>query len=369
VNGNTVVRFADSIDTRVAEQTIDRFSAETTSGRPVLLDFSQTRRVDLGAGYRIGNVLRILHESSPIATLLPPNSVAGQNVSGDFFLAFTRSGLGPALAKYCTEISSDGGDVTHTLRQYYSKTLSVPAQNAVYLPDIHTGVVDIDDEAGFGRSLGELLQGVNVRVAAIERVALADVIGFCFEAAQNVSDHAAKTPLPPGTTIFSYVSIRYYKATARAFDGAFSAYLRRLTETQTLSPDTSWLEIVINDDGNGIAARQTLNPKIYWQSIASEEEAVSEALSHSSVKLRARDARIRGGVAGEGFSRIRNVLRHLRAFASLRSGRCNATFDGSSDREDSFRLQRGQFGFSLGVMPGSAFQVVIPITEPQRRLF
>jgi hypothetical protein len=367
----TIIPFGETIDIRAAEDAISKFSAESVSTRSVAFDFSKCRNVDIGGGYRIGNLFRRLAQHGAVTVLLPEGSYLGSTISSQFFLAFTRSGLGPALARYANTIMVGSLDVTEGLKHYYSESLTVPGQNSIYVDGLHTGAIDVDDEPSFGRLLSSLLSKVNLRVASIRKDSLTEVVALCFEAVQNVSDHAARKPLPAGASIFSYLALRYYKGTASSSQGAFSGYLKRLIRGHYEGKEPYWLEIVVNDDGNGIAARQTLDEDIFWKRLEEEEQALVHALTKGSVKLQARDAKIRGGLVGEGYPRIRTALRELKAFASLRSGRCFASFDGTVTHEDKFRLNRGEYGLPLGVMPGTTLQIVIPLpidTDKQGRL-
>src|SRR5262249_13321941 len=122
---------------------------------------------------------------------------------------------------------------------------------------------------------------------------------------------------------------------------------------------TDFVQVCVNDDGVGIAARQSLDPSIYTGPIEHEKEALRGALSaRSLVKLRAHDARVRG-TPGQGYTYIDACLRSLRAFAVLRTGRLLAVFDGTDDQGDGFALVAGD----LGYMPGTTLDVLIPILK------
>jgi len=354
------------VNITIAESVINDFSRQDIN-QPVCLDLSHCRAIDIGAGYRLGNLLRRLSSAGELTVQLPPEHYTEQTGSPNLFHLFTRSGLGPAIARHAKVITSGNVDVSSSLKEYYTRTLSRPSQNSVYIADAHLGAVDLEDEARFARLLTDLLRRVNVNVVTLDRRPLGDVIAFCFEATQNVLDHAAKSPLRDASSIFSYLALRYHAAASVPSEGDFAGYVKRAGRELSATKPLHWLEIVVNDDGNGIPARQTQNPEIYWSSIQAEEEALGQALSHSSVKIRAGDSKIRGSVAGLGFTRIRNSLRQLRAFASLRSGRCLATFDGLSTRRDEFYLHRGGFGLALGFMPGTAIQVVVPIIPDEKQ--
>jgi hypothetical protein len=120
-----------------------------------------------------------------------------------------------------------------------------------------------------------------------------------------------------------------------------------------------YIEICVNDDGVGIAARQSQNSSIYWGPKAPEHQAVRDALTaHSSVKLRTQDCRVRG-VPGQGYTYIDACLRALKGFAIIRTGRLMAVLDGTQEAGPGFELLAG----SQGYMPGTALSVLIPILK------
>ena len=216
----------------------------------------------------------------------------------------------------------------------------------------------MEEESRFGRFLTNVLSSVNVGVSAIEREPLAGIIALCFEGAQNIVDHANKKPFPR-ESLFTYLAVRYYKKLFRSDDGPLSTYIKH--GSRELGTDREWIEILLNDDGVGIPGRHSQSLDIYRGRLADEEQVLELALHRSSVKVRAGDSKVRGGIAGEGFTHIRSSLRRLKAFAAIRTGRCFATFDGLASHQDRFRLNRDRFGLPLGYMPGTALHVVIPL--------
>jgi hypothetical protein len=323
------------------------------------VDFSACRHIDVGAGFRIGNVLRRLSDGRELIVYVPSIDFDA-GVSDTFFRAFTRSGLGPAIARYSSSVLSDGAEIGAALAAYYKRTLEIGTQNVVYFTDLHLGTLDVEDEGRFTTRFLAVLPRVNAHPAELEERALRSLVGLCFEAVQNVVDHAAKRPLRPDTNILSYLSLRYYKVVSTSGGGAFGTYLGRLRKA-TNTENISVLEIVVNDDGVGLPARHTLDPDTYWKDVRREMEIVEEATSKSSVKIRSGDARVRGGVAGAGYTKMRECLAILRAFASLRTGRCLAYLDGLADKKERFALAKDPRGLAFGYMPGTALQIVMPL--------
>ena len=352
------------VNLKVAEDLLARLAGHTVSDWEVLLDLTQCQRVDVGAGYRLGNALRRAKQFASFAVLVGDEDFE-RGASDRWFLAFTRSGLGPAISAHIdTVLSESGANVAHQLKAYYRRTLDLPAQNAVYFLNVHLGRLDIEDENRFGKTIFDQFRNLNVSTESFGVDGRASLVALCFEAVQNTFDHAAKAPLSGDVQILSYVSLRYYRRLSRPEEPAFGAYLSRLGTDEERS-SMRFLEIVVNDDGVGIPGRQSSSMDTYWGKLDEEERTLEVALKHGSVKLLAADSKIRGGVAGKGFTRIREGLHLLRAFASVRTGRCLATFSGVSHRQSQFRLQRGEFGLPLAYMPGTALQIVIPFRAPE----
>ena len=107
---------------------------------------------------------------------------------------------------------------------------------------------------------------------------------------------------------------------------------------------TDFVQVCVNDDGVGVAARQSQDLDIYQGPLEAEETAVRDALkTNSSVKLRAQDCRVRG-ISGFGYTYIESCLRSLRALAVLRTGRLLAFLDGTDDSRKGFDLAARVFG-------------------------
>jgi len=345
------LNFRGGISPDRAEQVITILGEEETPSRRVSLRFEGYPYVNPGVGWRIGNALRPY--SGVVDALVPPFA------KGDWFRTFTRSGLGDAIAAHARVIRSEGEEITEEVRKFYHTKATRQDQNAVFFGELHRGMsVNPEREDLFREAILGALRSVNVRPSYFGREPLADVIKLSFEAIQNVYDHARKKPLPEKTRIISYCLLSYYKSLAGHPDptGHLRGYLKRLGAV-TKRGRTDFIQVCVNDDGVGIAARQAQDPTIYEGAKDKEEAALREALiAHSSVKLVAQDCRIRGS-AGHGYTYINSSLNTLRAFAVLRTGRLLAVFDGSDRDSCGFRLSPAE----LGRMPGTTLDVLIPI--------
>jgi hypothetical protein len=328
--------FGTGINPEHAERVIKILGEGEAPSRRVLLQFAGYPYVNAGAGWRIGNALR-RYAGNLLEVSVPP-------FGGDWFRTFTRSGLGLAMAVHAGRIICDGDDVTQRVREMYLYDSIRFGQNAVFYSDLHRGLsVNPEREDLFRSVFLNSLRNVNVRPGDFERNRLQDVIKMTFEAIQNTYDHAMRKPLPEEARIVSYFLLGYYKTVAGHPDptGRLKGYIDRLASSSRRRR-TDFMQVCVNDDGVGIAARQAQDLSIYWGPKEVEERAVESALkSRSSVKLRAQDCRVRG-TPGEGFTYIDSSLRALRAFAVLRTGRLQAVFDGTADTGDGFLTRQSR---------------------------
>lgn len=349
--------FKTGISPVKAERVIAALGAEEQPSRSVVLNFKDYPYVNTGVAWRIGNAIR--RYSGQQLEVVVPQFGDGQ---GRWFRSFTKTGLGDAIATHAGKILSVGEDITAQVRAYYAEKLVRKSNNSVFWGGLHQAVtINPEREDLFRDEFIASLKYVNVKPTHFDRDRLQDLIKLSFEAIQNVYDHARRKPLPEGTRVVSYALLDYFKLIEDNHpdpDGRLRTYLTRLPAlTSRVRKD--FIEICVNDDGVGIAARHSQDPSIYWGPAARETEIVLNALSaHSSVKLRAQDSRVRG-TPGQGYTYIDSCLRAILAFAILRTGRLLAVFDGTADASSGFSLVPGD----LGYMPGTTLNILIPILK------
>jgi hypothetical protein len=347
------VVFKSGINPEHAEEFIKKLAHEDPTNTKLLLHFESYPYVNPGVGWRIGNALR-RYSGESLEVTVPP-------IGGDWFRTFTRSGLGVAIAAHAGKVVCNGEDVTSQIRSLYLEKVVRKNQNAVFFSDLHRGLgVNPEREDLFRDEFLGSLRNVNVWPTNFDRDRLQDVIKFTFEAIQNVYDHARRKPLLEGTKIISYFLLGYYKSLSGHADPTerLRGYGDRLS-TLTNRHRTDFMQVCVNDDGVGIAARQSLDLGIYQGPIKEEERAVLDAFkSRSSVKLRAQDCRVRA-IPGAGYTYIDSCLHAIRAFAVLRTGRLLAVLDGTSEATKGFML----IPQDLSYMPGTTLDVLIPILK------
>ncbi len=347
--------FNSGISPEKAERVITALGEEELPSRRVVLRFEGYPYVNAGVGWRIGNSLR-RYCGELLEVGVPP-------LGGDWFRTFTRSCLGDAIAAYAGTISCNGANVTADIKDYYADKTVRCDQNAVVMGELSRGLsVNPEQEDQFRKQFLGFFRyiGRDIRPALFDRDRLQDVVKLTFEAIQNVYDHAGRKPLPEGTRMMSYFLLGYYKTIEGQPDptGRMQGYGKRLVDL-TKRTRTDFVQVCVNDDGVGIAARQAQDPSIYWGPKEYEEKAVVDALTaRSSVKLRAQDSRVRG-TPGQGYTYIESGLRALHAFAVLRTGRLLAVLDGTDDASEGFTLVPGDFGY----VPGTTLELLIPILK------
>ena len=353
-------------DQVAAEDIINAFGQENVGSQDITLDFSECRGIDIGAGSRLANAMR-RHAQKGLIIAIVPGVSSKKDFAGEWFLVFTRSGVGQAIAQYAKTICSSGKDVTDVVKQYYESQSDLQvSNNLVTLRNIHHGKsINLDNYDSFLKTFTGWLDGVNktVQQFVIEVDKNLSPVGeLCFEASQNTFDHASKTPLPAGIEIASEFSIRYYKSIATPKFGPLTGYLKRLRRHRdTFGEDPSFIEVVVRDDGVGIAPRQSQDAGICSGAISAEEKAVSLSLAAGgTIKLRTADAVVRGD-PGYGYTKIQDGIEKLSAYASLRTGRLLAHFDGLVKIRREFVFSSGRHGQSFAYLPGTILQVVIPL--------
>lgn len=338
-----------------AEQWLDALAAKAP--QPATFDLSECRRITGGAAWRIGNAMRRLSQCSVV---IPDSSSSGRNWE---FLNLTRSGFGYSIARYANAVvTRSETDETERVRKYYSELSEQSGGNnavGVYGLDYIVGLIPNEDH--FNTTIQQWLDQVSP--AEPHDPVNAESFGLlCWEAVTNLVDHSMKAPLPPRTKTLGSVSARWYslsevdRASGRQSRWLFTVRRMHRAERSLLG----FIDVVINDDGVGVAARQSSNPDIYWSAAAEESAAVLSALADgSSIKPIAKDAPVRGR-PGSGFTNIADSLGKLHAWASLRTGRLQVHFDGSTPG-GTFELDRSTAPY----MPGTCLEVRIPVWSSQ----
>lgn len=348
-----VIDMGHGLNLERAEDAVLRL-ARVGGTAPTLVDLENCRHVDVGASWLLGNALAHFRGRGDLTVRVPEPG----DFSGFWFLHFTRTGLGHAVARHASEIIGPAGDIESRVREYYRSKSSWIGSNCALIEALHEGAIDAGNEAQFSIFVQQLFASATYSIALLgERGELSALGRFLFEAAQNVYDHATRGPgdLAP-EHVLSYLSVARYSQIWRpkSREHPFTEYPARVA---THEPFSGFVVVTVCDDGNGIASRHSQRASFDDQSFDLERASVIDALRPGhSVKLRASDCEVRGD-PGYGLSRIGEALKSLRAFATIRTGRVLVTFDATTDAE--FRVADEP----LGRLPGTAIQVVFPNTQ------
>ncbi|GAA3536732.1 hypothetical protein [Kribbella ginsengisoli] len=339
----------------VAESWLEALSADRPAA--ALLDLSGCRSIHSGAGWRIGNALRRFDGPAGYCEVI---ARAPANLGDDkwWYRNFTRSGLGYAIGRYAAGVTSTSGtDVTRPIREYYERIVEQEGgrNHGLYGLAAIRGLIPSEED------FNSIFRGwISEWLLSHQQSAMPDILLLCWEAVTNLIDHSGKAPLPPSTRTFGSVSVRWY--TPPELESAHGRYAHWLAATRRSAANRTlrgYLTIVVTDDGVGIAARQSQDPAIYRGDPQLERAAVLSALADGgTIKTTALDSTIRGR-PGSGFTNIASSLRHLGAWALLRTGRHAFEFDGSRPDSAAFELSEAH----LAYMPGTCLEVTVPVPE------
>lgn len=355
--------FGNSVGLHEIEQLLITWPAESDADAVTVLDLEHCRHVDTGAGCRLANAMRRWAAGRLIVRVARDADLGGSQ----WFRLYTRSGIGLAIATHAAAVPSGERDIVADIREYYAATSQRHATNCVIFTGLESGAL-VPTKARF---LSTLLEAVHKHLPlAHSLVASADrrsLSRLAHEAVTNVVDHAFGHPWSEQGERLSYMSVRWYKTISASTDdlGGLRSYVA--AHRSSLAPEEAfagWMEIVIADDGVGMAARQgQLDESAMYSGSGDEEErALRDALKTSvTVKLRALDAQIRGD-PGYGTTIMLECLQGLRAYAGLRTGRRLVEFD--PWRHEGFELSEQE----LGWLPGTVVHVLLPVVHPQLRL-
>lgn len=348
-----------------AERAVASMGVAPEFVRDLRVDLSQLWDMQIGAGARVGNALRRFQRNKLEVTLPARDALLAYRKPA-WGLLFD-SGLGGSIERHASAIEVDGHDVGSQFREWCRERSEADHARPLFLHDPHSGIqLNVEDIDAFARDFGALLH----RLDAKERMsghgeALEPLVNFIREAVLNISDHAVRSPLPENQQINAYCSLEWIND-LRHLRGGFGLivqYMRRLQAAQEKgSTSLSFLRISINDDGAGIAARVARTNEIYWGSLEREEENLNRAFEAGfSIKPLTGDALLRGD-PGYGFNVMAHALSSLRAFASIRTGRCLAFFDSTSPGPlgANFRSAKGAAATSSSYMPGTLIEALVP---------
>lgn len=360
------IAFNEGIGIDDAEDAISILSGSPDSLALVVLDLTATRSIEIGAGPRLGNLLRRFSGEKLKVRLPSMAQQSPKDYVSEHWKLLVRSGLGMGIATHAGTIMFGDLPEREGFRELFLEEQDRRMQNILLIPNIHsTSRFDFEDRTTFSNILRSYLPTLNATERHFNSDGLAALVEFCRESILNVRDHSYKRPWGEGQRSVSYFSIRYHKRIpfVKTELWALKQYFKRVNDSYPGASSTSYLEIVINDDGNGIAARQGLDSEIYWHYGNREEEFFAKALSPGgSVKPLARDSLVRGH-PGYGFSAMASSLRALKGIGLVRSGKLLAVYDGTCGNPQStiFGLAPSNYRTHLRYMPGTFIQTIIPI--------
>lgn len=320
------------------------------------LNLEGLRKVQLGAGWRVASALKQLALAGDVDVQLPPSVLANNS---DGFRLLARSGLGPALAQWASRVEVEGLDELSRLTASYPAESESVHQNWVDIRGLRPIERLVADR--FESQIARWLRRLNV-AERLNKVHLRHLLSLLREALENVVDHSAKSPNPPGDTVSAAFTGRWYRSEQGAHAGPLGAFIDGTEPVVGRQQLVGFLELTVFDDGAGVAARFAQDRRVYGGPIDFELETTLSALEPgSSSKPRTLDAEIRGD-PGYGFSWIAEAVRSLDGFAMVRTGRV-AMWTGPT-AESAYVPVEQLMGFVLG----TCIQAVIPVRTAQLTL-
>jgi hypothetical protein len=360
------IHFGNGLNIERSEKALLTLANAVSSGvEEIRLNLSACQHIDSGAGWRLGNALRYYSELVKMEIAVPPVS-SPKDFQGAWFLNFTRSGLGHSIALRARSIISEERDITEMVNSYYSESVRSSSQNHIIIRNLESSI-NCNNYDSFLLELYRCLPYVGVVSGMYEARALNNLGRLTYEAIQNVYDHAGRSPFVGASSVMSHFSLAYYKniENPKYLSPNFLEYRSRIRGILDWTTDfQGFVELVVNDDGNGIAARFSQDSRIYWKEVSLEENALLGAFREgSSVKLLAGDSPLRGD-PGFGSEKMLAALKSLSAFCEIRTGRKQAIYDSTVESVGGLSL----LSEVLGYMPGSALHIIIPRRRIQPNL-
>ncbi len=355
--------FGSSVNTDEVERLLLAWPPQADVDAASMLDLSACRNVDLGAGFRLVNAMRRWALGRLEVTVAPEIDLGGH----EWFRLFTRSGLAHAITTHAAVVHSGGQEITDALRAHLAGASRPHANTCVMFTRLDAGAIAPSPDRFARILLDAIREYVPVVYDSVASADRRELTRLAHEAVINVVDHAFRSPWRDQGERLSYLSVRWYKTISAKNDelgglrGYIAAHRDGLGASETLA---GWMEIVVADDGVGVASRQSQSDEsaVYAADVDEEDRALLEALeSNATVKLRTLDAQIRGE-PGYGMAIMLECLRATGAYAAVRTGRRLIEFD--PWRHDGFVLDEQEFGW----LPGTAVHVVLPVLDPQLRL-
>jgi hypothetical protein len=359
------------IDVTQAEALIRDMSAIPPGWSTPVIDLSACQYIHSGVGWRLANALSLFSHGSQVDVVVPMDPTTS-GYSGPWFRNFTRTGLGMAIAHYARDVYAGDRNIAEELRSYYAGYLYEHAiqlsPNSLTVVGLDRAHVNMNKKRAFIEQFQRWVWPVSHALRALNRDVFLHLASICFEAIENVRDHAFKHTEPPQRPGLSYFALRYHSKglPERGAPGNTRRYVERVERRAGFSV-RGFIEVVINDAGIGIPARHSQDMKIYTEDPKVEAEVIIDALKPStSIKHVVPDTHLDGEVkdVGYGYPLMHVALKSLHAHAVLRTGRHLAVFDSTTYGAKSLVLDSQVYGY----LPGTTLEILFPVPSLQNRL-
>jgi|GEM_PF-5255087 len=349
-----VHRVGPSLGVAEVEELLARAVERRTTPSEWHLDLARARHVEPLATSRLAAGMRELARHRLVVTL-PTRK--------ERYRVLYRSGLVAALAAHAEEVAGEPDATFERVRQ--DPFSPVSSSNVVLFNRIDDGALVPDKDRFAARlwsALKKNLPDLDRRLVSATRAALSKA---GYEAVVNVVDHAFAAPFEESLNRTAFILVSWQeRLSANPGDPlGLQPYIEQVNEALR-TDGLRWVTVTIVDDGNGVPARHALDLEIYSAAFADEEATLADAVEpQASVKLRARDAQLRGD-PGWGLWLLADALKDVAGYGCLRTGRQLIELDPFAAVGDRWTF-RSQVLAPLG---GTALQLIIPLEDPQLAL-
>lgn len=355
-----------------AEHAARSLLSEAAKGGTVRLDLSRLEHTQPGAAPRLTNTFRSIAHDARAFDVTVPSEPSGFNPRLQPLL---NAGMGLPIARHASTISTRRKKQTGPLRKQLADAPPAYGDGRLIIFNLsrHSEFVRRSETAVRQMLAAWTKNDAPPESRRLSTSSFSKVATLVSESIWNVQDHSDKYPLPGELAVTSAIGVQWRPSTRfselvpEGFKGEdrSTIYFDRVLqgERQVLG----FIEIIVNDDGVGFAARHSQQGSIYSTSTdpADERSIFAEALTAGgTVKLRSQDCLV-DKQPGYGSALIAEAINQTSGFASIRSGRWLAYLDGATKQSSDFEFEDDWRTY----IPGTTLQISVPVfadsvTEP-----
>jgi len=347
-------------------------TGKKTYPRLQIFRFRNISKIDPGVDWRLVNFISFLRKKG-VDVHVYFDGEQGASVEDPAFNLVAKSALGYYISKYCSEIYFNNNDVRDDMEKLVDGWKQ--SSKIFYRDNLHIrsdlpldSVVEFDEYfKNYILNRVEGYFGTNNK----DHDPINHLSGYCYEAIQNVYDHANDKRGGDSANSISEVEsfifiekMQHLSIAERTGVGELGRFIEDHQWTDAHRSNNGYLRIVIIDNGVGISARHSMNSNIYNIPVAKEVAEFNKAITAGeSVKIfTLTDIR---GDPGYGMSQIINSVKKLYGYALIRTGRITAVINAARKfNVDNVGLD---VSTTISAFPGTCIEFILPI--PDREIY